>query len=330
MDATPYKNTVTNLSIWGRASEDGRNVTKSAHDIVWKTSLDSAAQLDFSFPIGKDEYIPNNGDQVDFAWNDKMLFIGHIFKKKISDDGDVAITAYGYSRYLKGTGTYVWPATSSAERFDRIRNDLFIRSEIVDWPTFRVPEEISDATSFFDMIKKAFDQTKAATGEQYMLLEDTDTVKHINIKRMDTDLILSDRDMLTSWSWELSSEDMATVVQVTHEDSQSKARDLVSAKSDEGIRKYGPLYHTESVSGDTNSAQLQDKANSLLNQKDHPESTLKIKALGDSRVRAGTSLYVAIKEIGGRGIEERQRVRVKACTHNFDVKWTMDLEVELI
>ncbi|GAP04878.1 XkdQ/YqbQ family protein [Fructobacillus tropaeoli] len=330
MNAESYKNTFTSLSIWGRNSEDGRNVTNSASNITWKTDIGAAAQLDFSFPIGKDEYLPNNGDQVDFVWNDKMLFIGHIFKKKIDNNGNISITAYGYSRYLKGTGTYVWPATSSAERFERIRNDLSIKSEIVDWPSYRVPEEITDATTFFDMIKNVMNKTKEATGEEYMLLDDTDVVKHINIKRMDTDLVLGDGDMLTSWSWEHSSEEMATVVQVTHEDNQSKARELVAARSDDGIRKYGPLYHTESISGEVNSAQLQDKANALLKQKEHPESTLKIKALGDSRVRAGTSLYVAIKEIGGRGIEERQRVRVKSCTHNFETKWTMDLEVELI
>lgn len=330
MDATPYKNTVTNLSIWGRTSENGRNVTNSASNITWKTDMDSAAQLDFTFPIGKDEYIPTNGDQVDFAWNGKMMFIGHIFKKKVDDNGDVSITAYGYSRYLKGTGTYVWPATSSAERFDRIRHDLSIRSEIVDWPSYRVPEEITDSTTFFTMIKNAMDKTEAATGEQYMLLEDTDVVKHINVKRMDTDLLISDSDLLTSWSWELSSEDMATVVQVTHEDEKTKAREMSVARNDDALAKYGPLYHTEAVSGETNTAQLQDKANDLLRQKDHPDSTLKVKALGDLRVRAGTSLYLSIKEIGGRGIAEKQRVRVKACTHNFDTKWTMDMEVELI
>lgn len=331
VDVNGYKNKISYLRIWNRNDDSVvRDVSNSATSISWKTDLATADELTFEIQIAKDGYMPSNGDQVTMAWNDKDIFTGWIFKRKIADNGVISITSYSNSRYLKGTGTYVWSASTSAERFEKIANDLSLPFEVVDRSDYRAEEEVTDGSTFFDMVDSVFKKTKTATGKQYFLIDAPNgTLKHVSADRMATDMLLTDQDSLTSWSLENSIEDMSNVVQVVHEDNETKAREIRVAKSDDSIKKYGMLVHTETISGDTNTAQLQDKANSLLGEKNGQSKTLTIKALGDTNVRAGTSMYVSINGITNDNLPKNQKILVTSCTHNFDTNWTMDLEVTM-
>ncbi|MDF7636921.1 hypothetical protein PT274_01405 [Leuconostocaceae bacterium ESL0958] len=330
MDVKGFKNKVTYLRIWSRDDGNMRDVANSATDIQWKTDFDTASELSFSFST-KENFIPSNGDQVTFSWNDQAVFTGWIFKRKVSDDNSVAVTAYSNSRYLKGTGTYVWPASTSAERFEHICNDLQLPYAVLDKSGHKVEEEITDGATFFDIINTALKKTKSATGTRYLIIDAADgTLQHISQDRLASDLLLGDGQGLTSWSMEHSIEDMSNLVQVIHEDSQTKARELRVAKNEDSMKRYGPLVHTESVSGDINVAQLQDKANSLLGEKNGQTKNLRIKALGHISVRAGTSMYITIKEMAQAGLPANQRILVKSCTHDFSTNWTMDLEVTIV
>ncbi|WP_413627681.1 hypothetical protein R4B61_00320 [Fructilactobacillus vespulae] len=326
-----FSNRISKLQIWSRTDNTLRDVSSSASDITWKTDLTTATELTFNFVKSKNSFTPNNGDQVSFAWNGDQVFTGWIFKTKLTNDEKWEITAYANSRYLKGTGTYVWQASSSAERFERIMKDLRLEYSIDDRSSYRVADEVTDGATYFDMINSVIKETLHSTQQRFFLIDDPfGKIKHVSMENMQTDLMIGDGANLSTWSYDKSIEDMSNIIQVIHEDSNTKEREIKTAQDEQSINNFGPLVHAETVSGDVNSAQLQDKANSLLREKNGETRTLSLKSLGDVRVRAGTSLSLSISDLFDSGIKQNQRILVKSCTHNFGVDWTMDMEVTLL
>lgn len=322
---------ITKFTIWNHKNGAVQDVRPSVRDIQWDTDLKTAAQLTFKVQRGRFPFIPWNGDQVQFAWDGHLIFTGWIFKRKLTDDDTWDITAYANSRYLKGTGAYAWPATSSSDRFQRIANDLGLKNQVVDRNGYKVAAEITDGKTFFDMIDTTLDETVLHTGKRYMVFDDPDgTIKHVSLDRLSTNLLIGDNANVSSWDFEASIEDTSNIIQVVHEDSKTKQRELRVARSNSSVDEWGPLVHTETESGDVNSAQLQDKANALLREKNKEKKTLNLKVIGDSKIRAGSSLYLSIWELSGVGVPKNQHILVTSASHKFDNPWTMDLGVELI
>lgn len=331
MVANPQINHVTKFEVWNKESGKAYDVTRSVHNINWHTDLASAAQLTFSVLRGDFEFIPWEGNEISFAWNGIQIFKGIVFKRTLTDDEVWDIIAYGNSRYLKGTGTYMWKASSSSDRFKRIMKDLSLSHKILDSNPHKKTEEITDGSTFFDMINTAASHTLRQTGERFIVMDAPNgDVLHVNTERLATNLLIGDKSSVTSFSFTSSIEETSNIVQLIHEDSDKKVRQLKVARSNKSVEKWGPLVHTESVTDKVNSAQLQARANAKLKELNKREQTFTLKCLGDTRIRAGSSLYVDIADVRGVGVPKNQRVLVTSCSHGFDNKWIMDLEVILI
>lgn len=326
-----FTNGPTKFQIWDQSVGVLRDFTGSVHDIEYTTDLTAATQLTFTVMRGRFTFIPRNGDQVIFEWNGIKIFTGWIFKRSLTQDEDWAVTAYANSRYLKGTGTYVWPASSSSERFDRIMRDLRLPYKISNKNGHKVAEEVTDGTTFFDMITKPMESTLLHTGERFMIYDDPDgTVRHINTSSLATNLVLGDAANLSTYRFDASIEDTSNVIQVIHEDGESKKREMRVARDDKSVERWGPLFHTETESGDINTAQLQSKANSLLRTMNKEQKNLRLVALGDVKFRAGISFLVSVSALSGVGVPHNTQVIATSVTHHFGTNWTMDLECEIL
>lgn len=326
-----FTNGPTKFYIWDQAAKVQRDFSENVSDITYTTDLKAATQLTFTVMRGPFTFIPRNGDQVVFEWNGVLIFTGWIFKRTLTDKADWSIISYANSRYLKGTGTYVWPATSSSERFERIMRDLRLPYQVIHRNTHKVKEEVTDGTTFFDMVNQPIQSTLLSTGKRYMLYDDPNgTVKHISVDSLSTNLVVGDAANLSTFKFEGSIEDTSNVIQVLHEDSETKKREIRVARDDKSVDRWGPLFHSETESGDVNTAQLQSKANSLLRKLNKEQKSLSLVALGDTKFRAGVSFLVSVIELSGVGVPHNQRVLATSVTHHFNTKWTMDLECELI
>lgn len=326
-----FTNGPTKLYIWDQSVKVQRDFSNNVHDIEYTTDLTSATQLTFTVMRGPFTFIPRSGDQVVFEWNGVKVFTGWIFKRGLTEKEDWSILAYANSRYLKGSGTYVWQASSSSDRFERIMRDLKLPYKVVDRNAHKVAEEVTDGTTFFDMINTSLEDTLLTKGKRYMLYDDPDgTVKHISVDSLRTNLVLGDSANLSTFKFEGSIEDTSNVIQVIHEDGETKKRELRVARDNNSINRWGPLFHTETESGDVNTAQLQQKANLLLRKLNKEQKSLSLVALGDTKFRAGVSFLVSVSALSGVGVPHNQRVLATSVTHHFDTKWTMDLECELI
>jgi len=326
-----FTNGPTKFYIWDQSAKVLRDFSESVHDIEYTTDLATATKLTFTVMRGRFTFIPRNGDQVVFEWNGIKIFTGWIFKRTLTQNENWAIVAYANSRYLKGTGTYVWQASSSSDRFERIMRDLKLPYKVVDKNTHKVAEEVTDGTTFFDMINTASQSTLLNTGKRFMVYDDPNgTVKHLNTKTLETNLVLGDEANLSTFKFEGSIEVTSNIIQVVHEDGASKKRELRIARDNKSVNRWGPLFHSETESGDVNTAQLQSKANALLRKLNKEQKSLSLTALGDSKFRAGVSFLVSVGALHGVGVPRNTRVIATSVTHHFDTKWTMDMECELI
>lgn len=321
----------TKFYIWDQSAKVQRDFSGNVHDIDYTTDLNAATQLTFTVMRGDFEFIPHNGDQVVFEWNGIKIFTGWIFKRTLTETEDWSIVAYANSRYLKGTGTYVWPTSSSSDRFERIMRDLKLPYKVVDKNGHKVKEEVTDGTTFFDMINQPIQSTLLAKGNRYMIYDEPDgTVKHINVDSLSTNLVLGNAANLSTFKFEASIEETSNIIQVVHEDGKTKKREMRVARDNNSIDRWGPLFHSENESGDVNSAQLQSKADALLRKLNKEQKSLSLVALGDTKFRAGISFLVSVGALAGVGVPYNQRVLATSVTHHFDTKWTMDLECVLI
>lgn len=329
-----FENHLTRFTIWNVYTKAVQDVTASVHNIKWITDLEAATQLTFDVMRGNFEFIPWNGDQVVMEWNGAVIFTGWVFKRDLDQDDKWSLIAYPASRYLKGTGTYQWPAASSSDRFARIAQDIQIPYKILDVNKYKVPAEITDGATYFDMVNKAAEtaRTHTHTGERYFLMDAGDgTIQHVSTARLETKYLLGDAANVQSWKFSASIEDTSNIVTVIHEDSKTKKRQTYTARDNGTIPYWGPLIHTETLSGSKiNEAQVREKAESLLREKNVEKKSFSLTILGDLKIRAGVSFYVDMWEVRSVGLPAFTKVLVTKATHNFDNPWSVDLEVTAV
>jgi Phage late control gene D protein (GPD). len=327
-----FENHLTRMTIWNVYNKELQDVTASVHNLKWVTDMAAATSLTFDVMRGHFEFIPWNGDQVVMEWNGEVLFTGWIFQRELNQDDTWSITAYSSSRYLKGTGSYQWPVSSSSDRFKRIAQDIQLPYKVLDENTYKVAAEITDGSTFFDMITTAATEAQTQTGKRYFLMDAPDgTIQHVSTDRLATGYLVGDEANVQSWKFVGSIEDTSNIVTVIHEDSETKQRQSYTARDNGTSAVWGPLIHTETLSGsDVNAAQLRTKAESLLKEKNIEKKTFSMTVLGDTKIRAGVSFYVSIWEASGVGVPTNSKVLVTQATHNFNTPWSMDLEVTLL
>ncbi|MHA6521101.1 XkdQ/YqbQ family protein, partial [Corynebacterium amycolatum] len=140
-------------------------------NLKWVTDLNySAGELTFDIVNGKDPIIPAMGAIVDFAWDNKDIFWGFVFSAECTSDTTVSVKAYDFERYLKSEGSVVFQSGTLGDRYSNVCRRFGVPFHIKEQPTYRVPAEVCDGKTGFDMIKSAIDKTYSATGEMYCIV----------------------------------------------------------------------------------------------------------------------------------------------------------------
>nr|WP_243157993.1 hypothetical protein [Aminipila terrae] len=84
------------------------------------------------------------------------------------------------------------------------------------------------------------------------------------------------------------------------------------------------LQYFETLDKNSNASQAKSKANMLLSLYNREQETLTLDCIGDTSIRAGSSFYAYISDIG-----LNKRLIVKEATHTFLPNHTMSLEVSI-
>lgn len=267
------------------------------------------------FSVIKDEIISfQEGDAVKLTVDDADLFYGFVFT--ISHSGRspylIEVTAYDQLRYFKNKDTYVYANKKANEVIKMIAEDFGLSVGTLEDTEYVIGSRTEDNTTLFDIAQNALDETLRAKTSLYVLYDKVGKLTLQNIDSMKLDLLL-DVDTFGNYSYSSTIDKQSyNQIKITFENKDTGKREIFIAKDSANINKWGLLQYTDTVELSTSGAA---KAEALLKLYNTKTRSLSISdALGDTRVRAGSSVIV---KLGLGDINIQSYLLVEKVSHKF-------------
>lgn len=338
---------ITKFAIGRRNSGDTWNVADLVNNVKWVTDLNFAAGT-FTFDLLFDgSFYPQSGDVVEFQWDEQKIFFGYIFKSTFKDK-KFSITAYDKMRYLKNQDSLVWPISTISQRFETACKMAEISHKVINGSDYKLPAEVADSKTYFDMLKSGIEATQKATNQMYYLFANYDVVELRKAPYNDLNIIIGDKSLLTGYSFEKSIDDAANSVRIVKKNSSESQQTTSTSTTDtestgddpkttsfsytdvkaHDVQDWGKLQIVENAKDKANDAQMQERAKALLKEKNREVYTLSLDCLGDTSLIAGNSVNIQIDELSKAGFWISNTAITKA-THNFGPNYNCSLEMKV-
>lgn len=253
------------------------------------------------------------------------IFYGYVFKLSQSEAGEVEVTAYDQTRYLKNKDTYVFQGKRADEIAARIAADFKMNTGKLADTGYVIPSMVEDNKGLFDIILKALDLTLIHTGRMFYLWDDFGALRVSEVKPEAARLVVGDGSLATGFSY-ASDIDSETYnkIKLVRDNKETGKRDVYLIEDSNSMNFWGVLQHFEKVDAEMNEGQIRALGGQMLELYNRPKRTFQVSALGDLTVRAGAVVLVSIKALG---IE--QPFLVEEAAHDL-LKETMDLKLKAV
>lgn len=267
------------------------------------------------FSCIKDDVLSfQEGNPVKLSVDGTDIFYGFVFEKSRSGRTPylIEVTAYDQLRYFKNKDTYVYSNKKANEVIKMIAEDFGLKTGKLEDTEHVIESRTEDNATLFDIAQNALDETLQAKTKLFVLYDNVGKLTLQNIENMKLNLCI-DMDTAGNYSYS-SSIDRQTYnqIKITFENKKSGKREVFIAKDSANINKWGLLQYTDKVEIATNGAA---KAEALLKLYNTKTRSLSISdALGDTRVRAGSSVIV---KLGLGDINIQSYLLVEKVTHKF-------------
>lgn len=310
-------------------------------EIIWTTDLNySAGSLNFELVEVDEGFTPKMGDIVEFYWDNAKIFYGYVFDFKYTNE-KFTVTAYDKLRYLKNQDSLVWPVSTLSQRFTKVAKMAGINYRVVNDSGYKLAAEVADSKSYFDMLQSSIEATQKATGSEFFLAANYDTVELRKAPYNQTTIIVGDRSLMTKFEYEQSIDEAANVVRVVRENEDKGQRSTATAGTKDpsntsftavtasgNISEWGRLQTIETADEKANEAQMRQQANDLLKTKNKATNKLTLTVIGDPLLVAGNSAWLKVQSLKDIGYGTQSLVITKA-THRFGSDYTADIEMKV-
>lgn len=316
-------------------SESSRQIDISPilSSVSWTdTLLDQPGKLTVDFiEDGLDKPFME-GSNVVLQVADTKVFDGYVFKRKRTQDSTQNVTVYDRLRYLTNKDTKVFNGQTATEIFTQLCQEQQLPFKCVATPSYRTAPVVHDNKSLYSMIIRALDETIIATGQYIIVRDNVGTLEMVDVATLETNLLIGDESLLTSFDFESSIDSQTyNYIKLVQENKESQKREVYVVMDSSTISKWGRLQYFEKMDEEANASQIIEKANNLLKLYNRKTKSLKLKCLGDIRIRAGSGVGIAINKLESEGIPHMQMAFVSSVTHTIkDGLHTMDLTVEVV
>ncbi|TGE37638.1 hypothetical protein E4K67_12950 [Desulfosporosinus fructosivorans] len=317
-------------------NKDGNvwDISQIVADVTWKTSrIGKAGSLEFTLiknAPGQDKMFKySNGDivSVQRAEDGANIFYGYIFSIDGGRDEAVRISCYDQIRYLMAQDTYVLANVTASEVVQKIAADFNLKLGQIDDSGYRIPAMSEDNQKLLDIICKALDITLINSGKNYVFFDDFGSLSIRKIEDSLEDFFIGDGSLMTDYAQKISIDsETYNKIKLYQDNKDSGKREVYIAQDSANMAKWGILQLSQSVDGNLNVAQINERLETLSTLRNRESKTLKIEAIGDLRLRAGRYVRIRIEEYG-----INQPFLVDECTHSFDgADHKMSLELKAI
>ncbi|MCM3040741.1 hypothetical protein M3201_13640 [Paenibacillus motobuensis] len=303
------------------------DISELVTDATWKTSrVGKPGSFDFSF-IAADNIQINNGNIVRAKWDGVPIFYGYIFTIGSDQEEQIKVKCYDQIRYLSTNETYVFKNMTAAAIVKRIADDTGLKwGHVVD-TKYRIPSMVEDNQKLIDIICKSFDHTVINTGNIYNFFDEFGALTVRDARDMRLNLVIGDKASMYGYSFEKSIDNETyNRFKLVQDNKQSGHRDVYAAEDSANIAKWGRLQYFQKVDDNMNEAQINKLLDQLQQIKNRETKKLKLEALGNPSVRAGSYINVRISDLG---ID--QYYLVDECSHRFSGEdYTISLDLKVI
>lgn len=306
--------------------------TGAAHDITslvssakWSTKrTGSPASLELTIIADKD-IIWDHGGIVTLKDDKTGLFYGYVFKLSISEDGEISVTAYDQTRYLKNKDTYVFEGKRADQITAKIAADFQIKTGALANTGYVIPSMVEDNQTLFDIILKALDLTLVNTGKMFYLWDDFGSLRVSNVEDSKLDLFVGDSSMATGYTYSSDIDsDTYNKIKLVKDNKDTGKRDVYIFQDSNNMKFWGILQNFEKVNENLNEAQIKQRGDKMIELYNRPKRSFEVSALSDLSVRAGRALFIGITEIG-----IKQFFIIEEASHDL-IKQTMSLKLKVV
>ena len=304
---------------------DTWDITTLISAAKWSTKrTGSPATIDLT-AIDSPEVTWENGGIIAVREADQGLFYGYVFKLSSNEKGQVSITAYDQTRYLKNKDTYVFTGKRADEIVSQIAADFKLKVGALDNTGYVIPSLVEDNQSLFDIVLKALDLTLINSGRMFYLWDDFGSLRISDVAEGQPDLVVGDSSLATGYTYdtEIDSETY-NKIKLVRDNQDTGKRDVYIFQDSDNMRLWGVLQDFEKVNEELNEAQIKERGNQMLELYNRPKRTFSISAFSDLSVRAGKVLYVAVKDL-----QMNQAFIVEEASHDL-LKNTMSLKLKVV
>lgn len=306
------------------------NLVEIPHaQVSWKTQrVGRAGSLEFTY-VGGDVFTQmfdiQNGYVVLLKRDNKNVFYGYV-RSISSDDGIKKALCFDQLFALKFKDIKAFFNKKASEVLTEIAKENKLKLGTVVDTKYAVPRAIyNNSEELFTMINTHIQDTTLATGRLYTLMDDSGSIKLLDIADTKLDLVIDGDGLLTGYSFKKDIEsDTYNRIKLIKKDKDGGIEKIMIAHDPTTIAKWGNLQYCEVVDENTNDAQMKDKMNTLLTSKNREKKSFKLSnIIGDIRCRAGYSVFI---DIPNEGI--RNYYLIDKAEHKFeDNEHLMDLEL---
>ena len=278
----------------------------------------------------------DNGDALQFIYNDVKVFNGFIFEVEQNRKKEVNITAHDQLRYCKAKDLIAITNKDTATTLvNRMIAYLQLKKGSITDTKYKLSFDAKTGATWLDVIYEKMSETLLNTGKKYVLRDEFGKLCLRDIEKCYMNFIIGDKSLLYDYTYKKSiNDDFYNQVKLYGEiDSEStsgstttkkKTLEIVMMRDNTSIKKYGTLQYFEDVSGNEsqiNKAKMKQKAKVLLADYNRTKHTFSVECIGVPEVRAGNVIKVVVNELGAK-----ENHIVESVTHEFLPVHTMSIE----
>lgn len=232
------------------------------------------------------------GDPVKLTVNGTPMFYGFVFKKKRDKGQTIDVVAYDQLRYLKNKDTLTEEGLKASDLLKRIATDFRLNLGTVEDTGYTLETIVEENQTLFDMIQNALDETLMNTKQLFVLFDDVGKLTLKNINSMKLNLLI-DEETGENFNYESSIDEQTyNKIKLAFNNEKTGKRELFVAQDGAKMNQWGVLQYFEEIQTQTGASA---KADALLKLYDQKTRRLTVQnAFGDVRVKAGSSLVVAL------------------------------------
>lgn len=275
------------------------------------------------------------GATVSVVLDGYNMFKGFVFKKSRTEEVDkIKVTCYDQMRYLKNKDSRVFENVTSNQIFEQLCKSFVLKYKTVDSSSHICAPRSEDATSLYDMIQNALNDTLANTGKWYFIRDNFGTLEHINIMSCLRPEVLGDASFVSGFDYETSIDDDVYNQIKLYRDNESTGKREVFIVNDtinggQKIKEWGILQLYEKIDEHYNIAQIESKALAMLKYYCNTRRSLTLHCLGVKEFFAGCIFKCKIADLGDLSLSSY--LLVTECTHKIsNEEHTMDIKTEVV